>query len=475
MSDSKASDTPRRYGVVLFDDPENPGTGWASINGDASYQIRSMHDLPNDVIWITNLDFDNFRKSKVELNPWFRADSYLPVKIADVLAEWGLDPANTPLSATASFCSGVFQRIMGIAWKLIRECNPDADRNKVFTAGSLRDDLRHLIPRLDFPSEEAWHVLQPKQAYKEFTQTSIRSPRGAARVMLRRPRLAHALDVLTSPVPSGEFSLVGKNLMRGKGDRVNWIRDSQKPCLVNVTYLGLANGVSGDVQDIFAFGNAISNGPRINRTWLPHPEFMVMSTFSRLDVLGSWVGNDYYTMNNGLAEPVRQFLSNRYSEMSWSAGVVAEALLRAACMGPPFDRNMSAEERKVAPKISWQGAWLRAADRMQMFTGAMSLHKDGFSVQSYGLGWIVCTATEDQMQDLMYKSMSLGLLPRFFDIPDGMFRQGNVPWSGDKSSAALAIMTALKQKNRLWNIDRIPLYEKDRQEEMLRKIMEHNR
>ena len=462
----------RRYGVVLFDDVEDPTTGWASVEGAMSYQVKSMHDLPGDTLWLTNLNYDGFKNSNVSLNPSMRMETYLPVKLKDMLAEWGLDPVTTSTGNTASFCSSLFQRIMSMAWKVIRECNPSSDRMRAFTTDSLRDDMRHLIPNQDFPPDEIWHAFQENQAFKNFTKTTNRSDRGAAMFMLRRPRLAHVLDVLSSPIPKGPFSFVPSKSMRGGGDRVNWVRASDRPCLVNVAVLGLMDGVPREVGDMFAFSNTMNKADKQQRMWVPHPEFMVMSDFTKMDILGAWVGNDYSVIGPKLPEPVREFLSNKYSEMSWSAGIVADAILKAAIMGPPPDRKApQAKDRGKGPKTSWQGAWLRAADRMLMFTSAMAMANDGFSVQSYGVGWVSCSAIETQVRELMHKAMSVGLVPTFNDVPDDAFKNGSIPWNGDRRSAAMAVMTVTKQKTRLWNIDRMPLYEKDRQDEMLRKIM----
>ena len=241
--------------------------------------------------------------------------------------------------------------------------------------------------------------------------------------------------------------------------------------MVNATVLGLSNGAaSADVSDVFAFGNSINKERRV-RTWMPHPEFMVLSTFARVDVLGAWVGETYRPMNLSMPQAVKDFLSNRYVEMSWSAGVVAECLLRAALMPAPPERGAKYDKNAPQkPRTTWQGAWLRSVDRMSMFTNAMEMYRDGFVVQSYGLGWVKCAATDDQVPDLMNKAMSLGMVPTFWEIPDALFKPGSIPWSADKRSVALAGMTASKQKNMLWNLDRLPMYERERQEEMLRQI-----
>jgi hypothetical protein len=462
----------RRFGVVLFNNPEDPKVGWASIAGEPSQEITSAHELPGDTLWLTNLGYEEFRNSKLYLNPWLRADYYLPIKFKDLMAEWGVSPADSPHAYTASFSSTLFQRIMSIAWRLMKENNPGLDRSRAFLAPSLREDLRVLVPKLDYPTDDAWHVLTKGQAMKDFTPLSIRAPKGGKSFMLRRPRLSHALDLLASPVPKGNFEWVSKNAMRGM-DRVAWVRQCERPLMVNASHLGLLNnGAGSEIADVFGYGNNADKKNAVQRNWMAHPEFMVMSSFAKLDVMGAWRAQEYQCLNLLLSPTVTEFLSNRYSEMSWSAGIVAEALLRATFLGDPSPKkNIPGEAER--PNVSWQGVWLKAIDRMMMFTTAMSLHRAGFSVQSYGVGWVQCSVTDDQIPDLVHEAMSLGLVPRYLDIPDGLFQPNQpLPWNGDTRGAGFAGLVARKNQKMLWNLDRIPMSEKERQDGLFKKIVE---
>lgn len=464
----------RRFGVVLFDNTADPRSGWASVNGETAQVIATHHELSNDTLWLTNLGYDEMRASNLSQNPSLRPDYYLPIKLEDLLAEWGLDAAEASLSYIAKFASVLFARIMGISWRLLKETNPALERSRAFIAPSLKEDLRSLMPAMDYPSDEAWHGLKKGQGMKDFSPTETRRPRGGRTVTFRRPRLAHTLDMLASPVPHGKFAWVGKNQMRGGGDRTSWVRENDRPCMVNAIYQGLLGGpAAGDVASVFAFSNAISKGAE-QRNWMAHPEFMVFSTFARLEVLGVWQGEGYRQLNLELPHPVREFLSSRFSEMSWSAGIVAESLLRAAFLGDPAPRKLNQDKQgERSPNTSWQGVWLRAADRMTMFALSMDLTREGFSVTSYGVNWIKCSATEDQVPDLIQHAMRIGLVPQYLDIPEGLFRQNApLPWNGDSRGAALVGMIARRQQSLLWNLDRIPMAERDRHEEMFLRIRE---
>lgn len=459
----------RKYGVVLFDDESDPRGAWCAVNGAAAKRIEGMNELSTDTLWLCNMSYQAFNQTtEAWRNPWLRGDGYLVVKFKDILAEWGLDPATTPPNYTATFCSTVFGRIMNLAFRLARECDDKVRPSTFFSGGTLREDLRRLLPRAEFPRGEAATVLRTGHSYAEFTVTAVRGIKGAKQLMLRRPRMAHALDMLATPVPKGEFEFRSRSDLRQLSpDRVAWIREATRPCMVELS----VERMDADVAPIYGFGNATDKDKKVARSWVAHPEFLAMASFSDIEVKSAWVGKTYSQTNLEMAEPVRRFLSERNAETSWCAGIVAETLWRAACLGEEKGRNQAPLEER--PQTSWRGAWIRAADKTAMFMTAMQLTERGYNVASYGLGWVAVRATEDQIADLLPDALTLGLIPKLNDIPVGMFdTKARIPWGGDKQAQILAHLLMTRQKNLLWNLDKLPLYERSQQGEMLKKILE---
>ena len=459
----------RKFGCVLFDDEKNPAAAWVAVNGGEAKRINGMHQLPTDSIYWTNISYESFfRGSNADRNPWLRHDAYLVTKPKDVLLEWGLDPAATPPDYTAMFCSTMFSRVMTLAFRLAKECDERLRMTTLFSTETLRSDLRRLLPKFDFPKGEAAAVMKSGQAFQEFTRTGVRGIRGAKLFKLRRPRLPYALELLTTPVPRGPFEFRSRRELRDiSPDRVAWVRGTDRPCMVEVT----VDEMQEDAAPVYGFGNSTDKERKIPRSWVAHPEFLLMSSFSSLDVKNAYVGREYSHLNLALPEPVRRFLSDRHGEASWSAGIVAETLWRAATMGEPKGgpRGQPGEEKAAT---SWEGAWLRAADKTSGFLSSMRLADMGYKVASYGYGWIMCNATEDQIPDLVRDALSIGFFPNLFDSPDGLFPKGaNVQWGGDKKSKILAHLTVTRNQKLLYHLDRIPLYEKEMREAELVKLL----
>ncbi len=462
----------RNFGMVVFDDTKNPGAAWCAVNGGDPKRVEGTNQLSTDTLWWTNLSYEEFfMTTEANRNPWLRHDAYMIAKPKDALVEWDLDPATTPPDYLATFCSAVFARVMTLSYKMAKDANPNIRMTTLFKTTSLREDLRFLLPKADFPEGEAAAIMKAGQAYSNFTKTAVRRVRGGKQIMLRRPRIPHALEMLTTPMPQGPFEFKSRADLRTlSSDRVSWVRSTDRPCMVEVT----VDSMQQDVAPIYGFGNSTDRDRRIPRSWIAHPEFLMMSSFSDLQVRSAWIGKDYGKMNLLLPPAVTSFLSDSHIEASWSAGIIAENLWRAACLGT--EKRWIKGSTEERPQTSWRGAWIMAADKAAGFMSAMRLTDMGYAVPSYGNGWVLVEVTDDQMQDLLRDGLSIGLIPRLFDVPAGAFpMDGDFQWGGDKKSRILATLTVTKQKTMMWNLDRLPLYEGEQRAAYLRKMMEHNK
>jgi hypothetical protein len=92
-----------------------------------------------------------------------------------------------------------------------------------------------------------------------------------------------------------------------------------------------------------------------------------------------------------------------------------------------------------------------------MFSSAMDLVRSGYSVSSYGLGWVRAAITQDLRDDFIRDSLAIGLVPLMAEVPDGMFEIGDeVIWGGDQKSRMMALFQSAKKRDLLLNLDRVP-------------------
>ncbi|MCE2580342.1 hypothetical protein LDL36_18010 [Komagataeibacter sp. FNDCR1] len=457
-----------KFGIVLFDDDKDPREGWCAPEGGKARRIGSMHELSTDTIWWTNLSYDAmFRQTKAGINPWLRHDAYLVVKPRDALTEWGHNAQDMAPDAACEFLAQVFSRVMNLAAGLFRDCEPGMPEVEYFTKKTLRHDLARLLPPGEYPTDEAAAILRSGQAYSEYTTTTLRSPRGSRRIALRRPRMSHAMEMLTTPVPVGRFELVpARRLGKIPEERVAAIREMDRPCMVEIT----VRAMDGDVAPVYGFGNSMDKTQVVRCSWVTHPEFLTMSAFSDLDVKCAYVGESYTQLNLLLPQPMQDLLSSQFAETSWSAGILAETIWRAATMMPDTGRGMAGAEK---PGCTWRGAWLKAADKTATFVTALKLTEQGWPAGAYGLGGCWVSGLEEQLRDLVKDGLQAGYMPRMFDIPPDMFPPGRrVGWGGDKRCEMLSHLMMTRDLSMLWNMDRLLLIEPGQRTAHLRKIME---
>lgn len=465
----KASELDRKFGVVVFDDDQDPGAGWACVANGVARRISGPNELATDTIWWTNISYEMFfRRTEIWRQPNLRHDKYLVVGPTDVLREWGFDPATHDADFVCTVCAKAFDRIMRLAWRLLSDVNPKMRIEEAFTGKTLREDVRQLLPKLEYPKGEAATVMKSGQAWEEFTATGARWPKGSKWVTLRRPRLSYALEILQTLVPRGPFNYKTRADLRSQStDRVQYVKDSTQPCMVEVS----VHSISPEVAPIYGFGSATDKERRVQRSWVAHPEFILLSRFASVDVRSIWEGHEYYGLVPELAEPVKDFLSDKFTEYSWSAGIIAETLWRSVVLGEDKTRGGPLREGEERAQTSWQGAWLRAADKTVMFSVALRLAELGYSVLSYGLGWVRCAVPEEETIQYIKDGLTFGLIPQLLDVPEGAFNANRIPaWEGDDRSKAFASLTLSRNSNMLWNLDHILLMPRDKRNEFVRHL-----
>lgn len=468
----------KNFGVVLFDDPKQPAAGWKATAGNPKTErIQSPDDLSTGTIWLTNIDYnDFFRSSEIWRRSNLRHDGYLVVKIANILKEWNYDPgrAGQPSQLAPNFIcqfvSQCFHRIMHAAFRLIRQIDPRLTMDRAFTRQTLRDDLRIVLPPLDYPKSEAASFMKVDKSFQEFTQCTTRPMRDAVSIMVRRPRTLHAMEMLQTPVPVGPFEPVARKNFRHHGtDIVDFLKTTERPCMIELD----VEGIDPDIGPVYGFSNSTNKQSKQSRDWVAHNEFEALSRYANLSIRSFYMGREYGSLVSKLPDAVQEFLTDKTLDSSWTAGIIAETLWRAATLKEASDQAGKATDGEDRAGTSWEGAWIRGQDKISMFIPALELNKRNYAISSYGLGWVQARVTEEMRTDFLNDALSLGLVPSMNDIPDGFF-QKEIPiqWGGDRRSKVFAQYQATKNIKMLWNLDKLPTMPPGERVKFIRQLME---
>lgn len=451
---------PHRYGFLLFDDVETPETAHWAIAGSKAGRVHSVSELPTDVLWWSNLPYAAFSHPAIGNMSNLRYSKFLTISPEECVMEWGFNPQSLSRPDFTTFVSRLFSRIMTISFTLMCEIDKRKHPHSIFSARELRFDFASVMPRQDYPEGEAATILKAGYSYVDFTGAARLPTRGVPRVMLRRPRLAHAIDMFLSPIPKGAMKFV-KN---GAKD-IHDVIEAKVPMLSEV----VISNVNPHVSPVFAYGHSMNRKNKVMRAWVPHPEIISMSAFSEIEVKNTWIGEEYGRLVDIMPDAVRRFLMSDHATLSWSAGLIAETLWRSQCIRNQRPMTPGVDQ----PDSSWIGAWLKSTDKVLSFLSVFDVEvSSGIPVSSYGFGygWFSCPA--NQINELINVAASRGLAPRLNCVPAD-FQWNPSLWKGDTKSTILTTFMMQKKIGACLNLDRIMLAaEPDRQSVMANILKE---
>jgi hypothetical protein len=277
------------------------------------------------------------------------------------------------------------------------------------------------------------------------------------------------MEMLQTPVPLGPFEFVSRKNFRSKGgDILDFLKTTDTPCMVELD----VDGIDADVGPVYGFSNSTNKQTKQSRSWVAHNEFQALSRYANLTIRSFYEGREYGSLVGKLPDAVQEFLTDKALDSSWTAGVIAETIWRAATLKEAAATAGKPTDGEDRAGTSWEGAWIRAQDKVSMFIPAYELHKRNWAISSYGLGWVMVSITEESRSDFIHDALSLGLLPAMSDIPDGMFHpKSPIQWGGDNRSKVLSNYQATKNVKFLWNLDKLPTIPPSKRREFINELM----
>lgn len=382
-----------RVGAILFDSGDNIvgsdrtivslGTAWASIGGGQARRVQGIHDLPSDVIWLTNLTYTNFYKAGLHRHPNFRNAEWLRTQFYQLVAELGVDINNVPPHVTASAISTVAQRVVSVA---AAQFGVQAQSNRKFN-----DDFAKVMgaPRSGLPNN-IYSLFKPICEHPSVSVIqAVNYGTASPTVTLRRNRVTHARDVLATVVPPDAGWEMEASVAPDFNDK--WLEDIKTPFLVKCT----VSNVKPMIAEVLSWGA----GAKSPREWLTDIEWRVVRLYGTVAVHQALICK----RPAAPLEQAKLLPSAPCAELSITYGLIAENIWTAFTNAQPYKGD---ETRFTAA-----AAWLRSADRMQMFDYAQKLYGRGLNVMSYGVGNVVLRYPEGGLSRTLDIALDIGLIP----------------------------------------------------------------
>lgn len=372
------------FGVVIFDEDDKPGPGWASKGGKA-FRVRGTGDLASDITWWTNLKFDVFQKyglfrANLKRFDFMRPDMY------QLHGELGIDAEKQSPSRICEITAEVFKRVMTLAVQ-----HYELDQ---LTEDTLMEELyKRLIGNEKILSPELSQSM--KKAWQSWQMCEAASPNGSKITSFKRPRILHAMDVLCTPIPSGGWEQISRDEMPVEEKRVNWLLNQERPVLVKASVIQ----VPPDVARIISFGG----GATSNREWMSHPELLYLSRFAKIRV------DECYMAESYSPQPVKLPLETggAMGLLSISMGILAENYWSS--LAAPYALHKKTKNKVLV--YSPRAVWISAADRFQMMMASLIVHNHGFVVKAYGKGGVNIAVQNGMQSEVVHCAKEAGLLP----------------------------------------------------------------
>ena len=382
-----------RIGAIVFDPSSVMGSGdrsvvsltagWASIGGTPARRIQGISELPNDVIWLTNLGYSAFLAAKLNMHANFRNDSWLRTSFEQIATEFGLGRNTGKAKDTAEALSLIAHRVVAYS---CRELNV-----KVQSHGRLNDDYattmgldRCRIPEVHYSTFEtiAGHpsvsVIQPVSFGRGTTSSAT----------LRCNRLGYARRMLAQKVPPDTGWVLAKQKLSEAE-----LENMEQPFMVRCRIT--------NVKPIMAEALSWGSGSKSIREWLTDVEWRVVRQYADVELRAAMICEQGYESLGSYAEKLPQ---GAMDELSYSLGLVAEQVWTALMNKQPRVGRITG--------FTARAAWMRAIDRMQMFDYAQRMQsRRGVNLIAYGMGNVVVRVPEGGIKHILDVAMDVGLMP----------------------------------------------------------------
>jgi hypothetical protein len=388
------------YGFALFDNTQLPKEGFASIAGRKPRRIESIGDLDSDIIWISNLNFNESFDANINRSPKMRRNDFLRVPIQRLAREIGVNLVDNPEHGVA-LISEAINRLMTKASQVYGFYRPE---------DTLRNTLEKILLNKNSDFENQTVAQQAlNNAFQSFQPCYGNIPQGVQNVQFRWSRTHFANTILRMPYPKGEWSvyqgrLPEKNKDRGKSsDMYDFLEDlgNSQPALCKIK---VAN-ISPEVDELldFTYGTEC-------REWMPIHEVIKLAEYAVVNIKNILVCEKYTTAKEeGLDLPDE----GPVSDLSLSYGLLAENMWLSIS-----SKQKTLRAGRHTEWVSARAVWLRAWDRVICLDAALEFKSQNFHVSSYGLGSVNLLVWPELFGGAIDTALSLKMSPPIWLLDD---------------------------------------------------------
>jgi len=364
-----------RYGCVWFD--KYGDEAWASVAGSEPGRIRGVHELPSDVLWITNLDWNKIKDKGLLGHPQFRQNNFFRATMHSIAADLGLDNDGDVLERVRCI-SEIMHNVCTICEETYGITSFENNIGHTIRQHLLADgDLR------SYGSAQVDHALTGAFQGNQKCMTQTSKEDRLKNYIFTYPRVEYAQHMLGFGVPDGAWKKIPL-----PEDPITYVKENwfMKPMLCKIVIKKMHDQIPSIVMPFgFDFGKSATQ-----RAWACSPEVVHLLEYADLNIMTIFQATGYRSLE--LKIPA---LDGMLDRITYSHGIVHEATWKA-----------------LATKGTPRGAWYTAWDRINMSKTAIAIAEAGFNVTWYGSGSVGVAIHTSQYKDFLKLAIGeLGLVP----------------------------------------------------------------
>lgn len=408
VADEKPIVPPFLCGLVLFDHPSDISVGSAFLPETPIQRIRSLNDVRNDILWLSNL---SIFEDKIKNHPVVRSQIYLKIALSDIAQDIGIQCSQDGQMQIneAQRMAEILTRVMTVATRAYGWASED-QRAKMTEDLYLSSSLAKCLPQSPIPDARSREELSVvfNHCYQESSApawNNLPYRPNSRFITLRFNYVNYVNQLLSQPVPQGkEWQYFNERAVSLMDDPLDFCLNLSKPCFIRATVEW--DNASSDMASLAAYGQA---GKKRNpmRLWMSQAELKWISRYASITISSIWIDESGYGLLPVKARLPELFELHPESYLSYSAHLVALNHYHALT-GTRWNRR-----RKSAEADLW-GMWIKSLDRGFMFSMALKAHEAGLHVYRYGDGALSLHVEKEQLDEaLVFKTEQGFMYPDF--------------------------------------------------------------
>jgi hypothetical protein len=377
-------------GIVLHDNQTAMAEGWAFRPGEKPVRVRGLYDLPNDSMWISSGDFNDFRKLGGAQFHHVRRTGYLGLKLTEIATDLGIRIDGGHALEGGNQIAEYVQASVRLAVETYKIEDP----LRQLQEDTLVSTLTKLLPP-PMPSREMF-TAKLASAYQGWSSRYVSFMDNTALVRLRFSRLPYAQWLLSQQVPDNGWSHIFSN----QGfDHEAVMAGTFAPTLIEAVVE--FDQINSETAELIAYGAGGATKTRSKRAWMTDVEYRWISQHARVHVQTYLVSTALQPLPAAALLP-DCLVEDEMLSMQPSVGLVSYC---------HWQSLLSSKWNKLTSRAEYDinATWLRAHDRAKCFEAAFLLQQKGFHVSGYGSGSIAVRAERSRIKELIEVAMDIGI------------------------------------------------------------------